>query len=223
MSNEVPHCQSLEEIANSIRAQMESSNSAREEALKICREVIQLSSRTIRAIHREEMTNAQTLLAEAKSRVERAKSVLKEHPDLLHAGYVHDSQKEYVEAETMLAIVTGQPIPSPEVMGVEPAAYLNGLAEAASESRRHVLDRLRLDDIAQAERVLKRMDDIYYELVTFDFPDAITGGLRRTTDALRAVLERTRADLTLTLSQKRLQSSLQSALERLSGSDNRVD
>ncbi|MCX6380230.1 MAG: haloacid dehalogenase [Armatimonadetes bacterium] len=223
MSNEVPHCQSLEEIANSIRAQMESSNSAREEALKICREVIQLSSRTIRAIHREEMTNAQTLLAEAKNRVERAKSVLKEHPDLLHAGYVHDSQKEYVEAETMLAIVTGQPIPSPEVMGVEPAAYLNGLAEAASESRRHVLDRLRLDDIAQAERVLKRMDDIYYELVTFDFPDAITGGLRRTTDALRAVLERTRADLTLTLSQKRLQSSLQSALERLSGSDNRVD
>ena len=223
MSNEVPHCQSLEEIANSIRAQMESSNSAREEALKICREVIQLCSRTIRAIHREEMTNAQTLLAEAKNRVERAKSVLKEHPDLLHAGYVHDSQKEYVEAETMLAIVTGQPIPPPEVMGVEPAAYLNGLAEAASESRRHVLDRLRLDDIAQAERVLKRMDDIYYELVTFDFPDAITGGLRRTTDALRAVLERTRADLTLTLSQKRLQSSLQSALERLSGSDNRVD
>ncbi|GDX41458.1 haloacid dehalogenase [Armatimonadota bacterium] len=219
MSNEVPHCHSLEEIANSIRAQMELSNSAREEALKICREVIQLSSRTIRAIHREEMTNAQTLLAEAKSRVERAKSVLKEHPDLLHAGYVHDSQKEYVEAEAMLAIVTGQPIPSPEVMGVEPAAYLNGLAEAASESRRHVLDRLRLDDIAQAERVLKRMDDIYYELVTFDFPDAITGGLRRTTDALRAVLERTRADLTLTLSQKRLQSSLQSALERLSGSE----
>ncbi len=219
MSDETTQSHSLENISNSIRARMESSNAAREEALKICREVIQLSSRTIRAIHRDEMTNAQTLLAEAKGRVERAKSVLKEHPDLLHAGYVHDSQKEYVEAETMLAIVTGQPVPPPEVMGVEPAAYLNGLAEAASESRRHVLDRLRLDDVAQAERVLKRMDDIYYELVTFDFPDAITGGLRRTTDALRAVLERTRADLTLTLSQKRLQSSLQSALERLSKSE----
>lgn len=219
MSDEPTMSQSLEEISNAIRTRMEASNAAREEALKTCREVIQFSSRTIRAIHRDEMANAKTLLAEAKSRVERVKTALKAHPDLFHAGYVHDSQKEYVEAETMLAIVTGQPIPPPEAMGVEPAAYLNGLAEAASESRRHVLDRLRLDDAAQAERALKRMDDIYYELVTFDFPDAITGGLRRATDALRAVLERTRADLTLTLSQKRLESSLQSALTQLSERD----
>lgn len=217
MPNETARNHSLEEISQSIRARMEASSAAREEALRICRETIQLSSRTIRAIHRGEMANAKTLLAEAKSRVERVKSVLQAHPDLFHAGYVHDSQKEYVEAEAMLAIVAGEPIPSPETMGVEPAAYLNGLAEAASESRRHVLDRLRLDDSEQAERVLKRMDDVYYELTTFDFPDAITGGLRRATDALRAVLERTRADLTLTLSQKRLQTSLQAALERLGG------
>ncbi len=221
MPPEAVPTQDLEAIASSLRTRMEASNAAREEALKICREVIQFSSRSIRAIHRDEIDNAITLLSEAKSRVERAKAVLHTHTDLFHAGYVHDSQKEYVEAEAMLAIVTGQPIPTPEVMGVEPAAYLNGLAEAASESRRHVLDKLRLNEIAQAETVLKRMDDIYYELVTFDFPDAITGGLRRTTDALRAVLERTRADLTLTLTQKRLQSALQSVLERLPDTQDR--
>jgi translin len=211
---EEPISQSLEQIAADIRTRLEQSNRAREEALKLCREVIQFSSRTIRAIHREEMENAQKLLIEAKVRVHSSNAVLASYPELFHAGYVHDSQKEYVEAECMLAIVTGSPFPTPDSLSVEPAAYLNGLAEAASESRRHVLDRLRLDDLAQAELVLKRMDDIYYELVTFDFPDAITGGLRRTTDALRAVLERTRADLTLTLSQKRLETALLRAKER---------
>ncbi len=212
MSHEIS-APSLEQIAAGIRIRLEQSHRAREEALKLCREVIQFSSRTIRAIHREEMENAQKLLLEAKQRVLAANAVLASYPDLFHAGYVHDSQKEYVEAECMLAIVVGSPFPTPDSLNVEPAAYLNGIAEAASESRRHVLDKLRLDDMAQAEAVLKRMDDIYYELVTFDFPDAITGGLRRTTDALRAVLERTRADLTLTLSQKRLEKALQRAQE----------
>jgi len=121
---------------------------------------------------------------------------------------VHDAQKEYVEAESMLAIVGELPLPDPDALGVEAAAYLNGIAEAASESRRYVLDRLRVGDMERADAVLKVMDDIYYELITFDFPDAITGGLRRTTDSLRAVLERTRGDLTLTLSQKRLEEAL---------------
>ena len=111
----------------------------------------------------------------------------------------------------MLAIVGGKPLPSPDTLGVEPAAYLNGIAEAASESRRYVLDRLRIGDMDRAEAALRIMDDIYYELVTFDFPDAITGGLRRTTDALRAVLERTRGDLTLTLAQRRLENALSAA------------
>lgn len=204
----------LEEISNLLHSKLEKSNRARESALRICREVIQFSSKTIRAIHRGEMESAHQLLQEAKQRVLAANTVLSEHPDLFYAGYVHDSQKEYVEAECMIAIVTGSPFPTPDALSVEPAAYLNGIAEAASESRRHVLDRLRLDDMPQAEAVLKRMDDIYYELVTFDFPDAITGGLRRTTDALRAVLERTRGDLTLTLSQKRLENALQRVLAK---------
>ncbi|MCS6778007.1 MAG: hypothetical protein RMJ43_11015 [Chloroherpetonaceae bacterium] len=201
----------LSVIAAQLRARMEVTNGAREETLRVCREVIQLASRAIRAVHRGEMESARVLAQEAGARVAAVRQGLREHADLYWAGYVHDAQKEYVEAEAMLAIVTGRPLPSPEVLGVEAAAYLNGIAEAASESRRHVLDCLRTGDMARAEATLKTMDDIYYELITFDFPDAITGGLRRTTDALRAVLERTRGDLTLTLSQKRLEDALQRA------------
>ena len=204
---------SLETIAASLRAALEQKNRAREEALRTCREVIQYSSRCIRAIHRSEMDSSRSLAGEAKKRVDLVKQGLAAHPDLFFAGYVHDSQKEYVEAEAMLAIVGQQPLPSPEMLGVETAAYLNGMAEAASESRRYVLDKLRLGEIERADAVLKIMDDIYYELVTFDFPDAITGGLRRTTDSLRGVLERTRGDLTLTLTQRRLEAALSRTIQ----------
>ncbi len=208
MTSDQPDSSSLEAIVGRLRATLEATNRAREEALRASREVIQFSSRTIRAVHRGEMEAAQALANEAQGRVEAVKTLLHDHPEIYFAGYVHDSQKEYVEARCMLAIVGGAPLPSPEALGIEPAAYLNGIAEAASESRRYVLDRLREGAIERADSVLKVMDDIYYELITFDFPDAITGGLRRTTDALRAVLERTRGDLTLTLSQKRLETAL---------------
>jgi translin len=201
----------LEQVAVELRLQFEATNRAREEALRTCREVIQFASRSIRALHRGELDRARSLADEAKSRVLQVRSALAAYPALFHAGYVHDSQKEYVEAESMLAIVGESRLPSPSELGVEPAAYLNGIAEAASESRRYVLDRLRSGDVARAESVLKVMDDIYFELVTFDYSDAITGGLRRTTDALRAVLERTRGDLTLTLSQHRLEAALREA------------
>jgi translin len=207
----------LEETAAALRSALEQTNAAREDALKISREVIQFASRAIRAVHRGEREAAQKLVEQAKSRVEAVKQTLAPFPELYWAGYVHDSQKEYVEAEMMLAIVSGTSLPSADALGVEPAAYLNGMAEAASESRRHALDLLRTEQFDRANAVFRVMEEIYDELVTFDFPDAITGGLRRTTDALRAVLERTRADLTLTLNQKRLEIALKNVAPETSG------
>jgi translin len=199
---------SLEAIAAELRRGLEATNSAREQALRDCREIIRLSSRTIRAVHRLEFEDAIPLLNEARAKVDAVRENLADYPSLFHAGYVHDSQKEYVEAAAMVAIVRGNPVPTPDELGVEPAAYLNGLAEAGSECRRYVLDRLRAGEMEGADTVLNVMDDIYYELISFDFPDAITGGLRRTTDAFRAVLERTRGDLTLTFQQQSLQQAL---------------
>jgi translin len=201
----------FEEVAVGLRKALEATNAAREVALKDCREVIRLSSRAIRSVHRLEFAEAAERLGEARKMVDSVKQTLKGHPALFYAGYVHDSQKEYVEAAAMYAIVRQEPVPTPEELGVEPAAYLNGLAEAGSECRRYVLDRLRAGEMEGADRVLQVMDDIYYEIITFDFPDAITGGLRRTTDAFRAVLERTRGDLTITFQQRSLEEALRKA------------
>ena len=130
------------------------------------------------------------------------------HNELGNSGFFRDAQKEYAEASITMALVTGEQIPDPDELGVDPAAYLNGLGEAVGELRRYLLDTMRQGDLSRGEEVLSAMDDIYNVLVTMDFPDAITGGLRRTTDMVRGVLEKTRSDLTLAMQQKSLENRL---------------
>jgi translin len=182
---------------------------AREAGLPACRRTIRACGLSIRAVHRGEHEAARELVAEAGAALREAQTVLAPHPSVAYAGFLHDAEKEYAEARLTASLVNGTPLEAHHVIGVQPAAWLNGLAEAASELRRHLLDRLRLGKLDEAEGLLGAMDDAYDLLVTVDFPDAITGGLRRTTDALRAVLERTRSDLTLTLVQARLQRALE--------------
>lgn len=204
----------LAALAEPVRASLAAANEAREAALAASRAVIRSCGRAIRAVHRLELEEARRGCDEAAAALADAQRTLEPHPRVAHAGFLHDAAKEYVEARVTLALVAGEALPSADELGVEGPAWLNGLAEAASELRRHALDRLRAGALERAEELLGSMDDVYGLLVTVDEPDAITGGLRRTTDALRAVLERTRADLTLTLVQARLQT----ALERAAGS-----
>jgi len=199
----------LDSIVESIRAIFETKNAARDATLARSRELIRLCALSIRATHREEFAEAERLLDQTRRAAEEMKAAILEHPDLYYAGYTQDALKEVVEAMAVYAMVRGRPLPAPGDVGVPEAAYLNGLAEAASEMRRHALDVIRHDRNEEAERLLAAMDDIYGELVTMDFPDAITGGLRRTTDQLRGVLERTRGDLTTTLQQEKLKRALQ--------------
>jgi translin len=195
-----------------IIGQLETKNQARDRALVESRQIVRHAATGIRALHRGEHDRAQESLAAGKSMVRATKLDLADHPDLYWTGYVQDAQKEISEAWIVSAILQARDLPEPDELGVEPAPFLNGMAEAASEMRRYVLDIIRRggeDEMQEAERVLQIMDDIYTNLITIDFPDAITGGLRRTTDSLRAVLERTRGDLTISIRQADLARALQ--------------
>jgi translin len=196
-------------------ARMEAANAAREQAIAASRTLIRQCANTIRAAHRGEFAAAAGQLAAAASAAAALRAGLRTHPELLFAGYTQDALKEYAEAALVCALLQGEPPPGPAALDVEPAAYLNGLAEAASELRRAILDGLRTNQVARAEALLETMDDIYSQLVTVDYPDAITGGLRRTTDALRAVLERTRGDVTAAIRQDRLAAALAAVEARL--------
>jgi len=198
----------LGSFADQIRLSFLAKDAAREKVLPLCREVIRYCSQAIRATHRQEFDQSQELLGSARNFLDEVKQTIVSHSELGYTGFVRDAQKEFAEGSITLALVVGKPLPSPDALGIDAAAYLNGLGEAVGELRRYLLDSMRRGDLSRGEELLAAMDDIYSVLVTMDFPDAITGGLRRTTDMVRGVLERTRSDLTLGIRQKDLENKL---------------
>lgn len=205
----------VEAIVGEAVAQIESSHAARERAIGTSRALIRQCANAIRAVHRGEFADAAGLLQGAAATARDLRAGVAGSPALLFAGYTQDALKEYAEAALVFAFLHGDPPPGPAALQVDPAAYLNGLAEAASELRRAILDGLRHGQVARGEALLVVMDEVYSMLVTVDYPDAVTGGLRRTTDALRAVLERTRGDMTAAIRQEQLSARLAALEARL--------
>ncbi len=199
----------LEPIADQIRLSFSAKDAAREKVLPLCREVIRHCSQAIRTIHRQEFDQAKELLGAARNLLDEVFQAMVSCSELGYTGFVRDAQKEFAEGSITLALVAGEQLPSPDELGINAAAYLNGLGEAVGELRRYLLDSMRKGNLSRGEELLAAMDDIYSVLVTMDFPDAITGGLRRTTDMVRGVLERTRSDLTLVIRQKYLENKLE--------------
>lgn len=203
--------ENLQQLINDARLRLETTYQIRESALAHGRGLTRTCANAIRAMHRGELAAADTALAAAAIDVARMSDLMQPHPELLYAGYVQDAHKELAEASCLLALLHGTDLPGWDALGIAPAAWLNGLAEAASEGRRHALDLLRADRVEDAERILGQMDEILSALATVDFPDAVTDGLRRTCDALRAVVERTRGDITLAVVQLRHRNAIAAA------------
>ena len=206
--------QNLDEIAEKIHLSFDTRTKARDELLNQARTLTRHCANAIRAIHREAVEEAQQHLSEARSLMNKMRQIETVYPELFYAGYTQDSFKEFAEANLTVAFIQNLPLPSPEDLGLEHATYLQGLAEAAGELRRRCLDLLLKENPQEARRMLSIMDDIYAVLVTMDYPDAITGGLRRLTDLARGIIERTRGDLTLSLRQEHLEKSLAAFEER---------
>lgn len=205
----------LESIAEQIRHDFDARTAARDKALAAARQLTRACSLAIRAAHRLETEGMAAQLTEAGSLADALRDELKNYPDLFHAGYTQDALKEYVEATLTCAVIENKPLPTPEDLDVEVSTYLNGLAEVTGELRRRCLDILRAGYSPEAERLLGWMDEIYNLLVTVDYPDALTNGLRRQTDLVRGIVERTRGDLTISLREERLQQALEQSLKHL--------
>jgi len=197
-------------IIDAVRAELERRSTVRDRAIRRSRELIRYCANSIRAMHRGEFDRAQALLETARQAAARMVADVQGYPGVYRAGYTQDALKELVEACAVYALLRREPIPAPEALGVQVdyPAYLKGLAEAASEMRRAILDTIRRGDLERGETLLEDMEELYAAMTTIDFPDAVTRGLRRTTDSLRAVLERTRGDLTVTKQQEKLRKAL---------------
>jgi translin len=207
----------LSDIIDHIRSELEGRSDVRDRAIRRSRQLIRHCANSIRAMHRGEFERARNLLDTAREDAAQMVGDVQAHPSVYHAGYTQDSLKELVEAHAVYAMLHHETIPAPQALGVpvDYPAYLKGLAEAASEMRRAILDTIRRGDLERGELLLEQMQEVYAAMTTIDFPDAVTGGLRRTTDALRAVLERTRGDLTVTKQQEKLRQALAQLEDRL--------
>ena len=198
----------LENIAAKLRPYFAAEDEARERTLRSCRQVIRHSADAIRAVHRQDHDKARQLLDSAHELLREINHDLAGHGKLLYSGFIHDAQKEFAEGCITLALIAGKDLPEPKTLGVSNAAYLDGLGESVGELRRYILDSLRRDDFSRCEELLIIMDEIYAILITMDFPELLAHGLRRTTDAVRGIIERTRGDLTVSLRQKDLETKL---------------
>jgi translin len=207
----------LKPISADLQRRFDAKMAARERALPAARQAIRASANAIRAIHRRDTEEAQRLLEDAAAALAEGEGAVAEHPDVRYAGFLHDAQKEYAEARLTEAVIGGKNFPPPEDVGVTAAAYLNGMSEAIGECRRAVLDLLRGGEVARAEELLQSMDDMYYVLVSMDYPDAITANLRRSTDVARSIIEKTRGDLSVSLVQRDLREALERHAEEFRG------
>lgn len=205
-----PHAESLSIIAEKALNAFNAKHDAREQGLKISRDVIRLSANAVRAVHRGEFDIAEELIEKAKTSLQQTDAILARLPEIYHSGYLADARKEFSEANITLAVLTGRTLPQPEDIDTDVTAYLKGLGDAAGEMRRFILDCLRKDDWGRCEEIMEVMDELYGLLVTMDFPEGVTGGLRRTTDMVRGTLERTRGDLTMAMRQRQLEKRLTS-------------
>jgi translin len=196
-------------LSSSFQRRFEEKTAAREKALSASRRSIRASANAIRAIHRRDFEQAEQLMADSRAALDSGKEAVADQLDVYHAGFLQDAQKEYAEARLTNAVVRDADLPSPDDLNVEIAPYLNGMAETIGEARRAILDLLRRGEIAESERILSAMEDMFYVLVSMDFPDAITRNLRRSTDMARGIMERTRGDLSITLVQRNLQEALE--------------
>jgi translin len=212
----------LETIADQIRRDFDARTASRDQALAQARQLTRACSLAIRAVHRDDVQEMNEHLAEAGTLAEALRSGLAKHPDLFLAGYTQDALKEFVEANVTCALIQNQPLLTPEELGVTGFTYLNGLAEVVGELRRRTLDILRHGYSQEAERLLGIMDDIYSVLVTMDYPDAITNGLRRQTDLARSIIEKTRGDVTFSLRGEHLEQAIGRLSAELNGNTARA-
>ena len=198
----------LADIGSRAIEQLTLRNKAREQALSVSREVIRCSANAIRAVHRGQFEDAKDVISQAARRLEETESMRSQNPEIYFAGFLADARKEFSEANITLAVISGGVIPRPDDLGIDASSFLNGMADVIGELRRYILDALRRDQFDRCQDFMDLMDEIYSILMTMDFPEAVTGGLRHSTDQMRGVLERTRGDLTMALRQSKLELRL---------------
>ena len=194
----------LEKNFKKIRFELDKANGIREKILNLSRESIRKSSIAIKHLHRGEYDLADKLITENHSLIHEINNLGSEMKPI-RFGMLLTSNQEYVESIFLQAFLRKKPYPNFEDLKVPHLSYLHGLTDFVGELRRVILDTLRQDkDIEIAIEALDLMDDLYSLLLSIDYPDSLTFNLRKKTDFVRNITEKTRGDVTLAINRLQL-------------------
>ena len=206
---------SIKKVTTLSNSMFKDIHKSREIGLKISREIIGISSRSIRAAHRGEFKESQKLIDEGIRKLKSVKPKVIKYSSDINSTFMLDGEKELCEAIFFICFTSNKVVPSKYFNIFSPSSLLKGMAEAASELRRSALDKIRDNEVIESEKYLEIMNGVVDVLESVDFPEGVTAGLRRTTDQLRSVVERTRGDITIALERKELEISINSLKEEL--------
>ncbi len=205
----------LKEIGDDIYAKLSVQNKARDLLIDEMHKVLKVTREAISAVHQGELKKAKKSITNAQSMMKAAQTHLEKLSQLPVIGLVHDAEGEVAEAALFLAFNIKQNLPGPEEIGVSEVGYLQGLGDLVGELRRYAIDSLIDDNLKEAKRAFEEMEQIYATLLTFDFPRGLTPGVRRKTDIARGLIERTRADLSTAIENRRLLAGINSFQKKL--------
>ncbi len=186
----------LESNLNNLSETFDKLNEIRETSLTISRAIVRDCSKSIRFIHRSDIKGAEEFIDSAKKKITELKKLTENVSEISFAGYVLDAEREYVEAVLFYVYESKGYIEPFEKFNVHPSSYIQGIGDTIGEWRRKALDHLRNLELVKSESYLNIMEEGLGILNELDYPDALTGGLRRYADNARGIIERTRSDIT---------------------------
>ncbi len=207
----------IKDVVEDSKAYLDERDTLREEAIKLSRRIIKTSGWAITEVHKGNLRGALEYLRECEEKTRMLLEMLRNYPDLLYTGLVYNSVSEYVEAKLFLEIIRGEPLPSPQDLGVPIVPYLQGLGDVVGELKRLALELVRREEYEYAWKLLSISEAIYLELRGLDYPDALLPGIRHKADVARRIVDDLKAMLIDLTNRKRLADLLEEAYSRSAG------
>lgn len=182
-------------LSEKIERRLVSLNEIRDDLMRLSRDVLKYSGRSIESFHRKQIDQTEQNLEKAENNLIELTKILETEPSFYQLGLVNVALQEYTEAKLLLDIVEKGKFSTVEELKVTEQTYLLGIADLIGELRRYTLEKLLEGEIVKAKSVYNIMKEIYGTFMQIDYGKNLVSDFRRKKDIARVLIERTLSDL----------------------------
>ncbi|MBW2992775.1 hypothetical protein KY345_06170 [Candidatus Woesearchaeota archaeon] len=174
------------------------SDSAREDLIKLGRDIIKVSKQIIYNTHRNDLAKAEENVKKIRELMQKFKQTAEKSPELLYSGTFRTTTQEFVEAVAYFNFVKDKKIPSKKELDVSTEGYLLGLCDLTGELVRNAIISATKEKHEEVKSIHELVEEIFNNLLQFDFR---SGELRKKFDSVKYDLKKLE-DLVLQLKLK---------------------